>query len=118
MTEDHGHSHYEVGAASDVHDHHVGEIDGAVSQDHLATLIGQVTRLTESVHDLHAQLAAEREVTAAVKRGCVSLPGLVTVLRNRSAELLGVGAPSGAITDFDRALGRELRALADGIDQR
>jgi len=118
MTEEHSHAHYEVGAASDVHDHYVGEINGAASQDDLAVLIRQVTQLTESVLDLHAQLAAEREVTAAVRRGCVTLPAIVTVLRNRSAELLGVGAPSGAVTDFDLALGRELGALADGIDQR
>jgi ATP:corrinoid adenosyltransferase len=112
------------------HKHHWTEIDGAADKVHLAreshdrlsdqvgALSGRVDELARSVQELRLQLTAEREITAAVKQGSVTIPAIVTVLRNRAAELTGVGMPSARLSDFDLALGRELRILADGIEKR
>lgn len=121
MSEDHSHSYHETGAAPEVHEHYVSEINGAAASDalHLARkqhdrLVDQVAELAAQVNDLQRQLAAEQETVAAIKNGSVTIPGIVAALRNRAAELTR-NIPDSTI-ECDRHLARELVLIAEAIE--
>jgi hypothetical protein len=100
------------------HDHAIHEVTGA--EDALA-------ELRRRVDALEVQLAAEREVSAAVAEGNRNVPAIVAALRKRADALTAPRAESFARhqgvfehpADVDRRmwLGNELYTLADQIEQ-
>lgn len=114
MSEEHSHSHFEVGAASDIHEHYVGEVNGAAHQEDLAKLSRRIDEMAAQVQDLQRKLAAEQEIVAFIRKGCITLPAIIAALRNRAAELTR-NIPNSTV-ECDRHLARELELLADAIE--
>jgi hypothetical protein len=86
--DNHRHSPRDVGASPEGHEHALSQISGAASEQELHELERQVQQLA-------ADLEAERRANAALRAGAVTLPTLVSALREQASALMQLSSRRG-----------------------